>query len=390
MNKAFSLLDADIVAAHAPDRGKRANNRLARVASRAARGVDKGALRLMERLFLSGEVPIGRDLRADLDRFRAVYAVDISNLAEVAKVLAPGSLVEDVEVTERKALRGGSRMRMRYLSQFRTMDPAIQDWYSSYDNNEMCDVLVYRHDDASRPTVICLHAWCMGTQWLDDRMFAAQTLYDRGFHVVLPTLPFHGTRTPSRAKFGGQLFPSPRLDRTNEAARQAIGEVRDLRAYLEGEGHEGPFGLMGISLGGYLSATLASVWDDWAFVVPIIAPVSFADVIWRHGESRSARADAEQAGVSLGALREIWRVHTPLSYQLALDRSDVLLVAATGDEIVRSVHGRTLHSHWNEPELRWVLGGHIAQLRWVTGKHVTRRGHVDFMAEVLPFLDRYR
>ena len=78
-------------------------------------------------------------------------------------------------------------------------------------------------------------------------------------------------------------------------------------------------------------------------------------------------------------------------------------VERTDEQVVRDVlagdresfrllvrrYGDVLHQHWGEPRLRWVVGSHIAQTRWLSGHRVLQRGKLDFMAEVMPFLDRY-
>lgn len=385
----YALLDHDY-RTHPPgsSRFKPVRTRAGRVASGAAATFDRAALRLMETLFLSGEqVDTTRDLTDHIERWKRIYLVP-SN--EAREHFSPDCELDDVREVQRTELGDGVRLRLRFESPCATLDETLQEQYRSYEPNHVCDVVVWRHDDASRPTVVCLHAWCMGLLWFDERVFAAKALYDAGFHVVLPTLPFHGTRTPEGALFGGQMFPSPRLDHSNEAFRQAILEIRALRGWLADHGHQGPFGLMGISLGGYLSSLLASLWDDWAFVVPIIAPASFADILWYHGANRPMRERALSAGVGLEQLRELWFVHSPLRYQLALEKDRALIVAATGDAIVRPAQSRTLWRHWGEPELRWIVGSHLAQTRWVTGSRVASRGKLDFMAEILPFLERFR
>ena len=388
MTNPYALLDNDY-SQYLPgsSRFKPVRTRAGRVASGAAATFDRAALRLMETLFLSGEtVDVERDLSLEIAHWKDVYLVPEDG---VRAHFTPDRSPEEVERVSREALPGGERLRLRFESPCDPIDPEISTRYRSFEPNHVCDVVVWRHDDASRPTVICLHAWCMGVLWFDERVFAARALYDAGFHVVLPTLPFHGSRTPHRARFGGQMFPSPRLDYSNEAFRQSVIEIRALRAWLTDRGHDGGFGLMGISLGGYLSALLASLWDDWEFVVPIIAPASFADILWYHGANRPMRQRALSAGVDLQTLRDLWFVHSPLRYELALPKERALIVAATGDAIVRPAQSRTLWRHWHEPELRWVIGSHLAQTRWVTGSRVASRGKVDFMAEVLPFLRRF-
>lgn len=49
-----------------------------------------------------------------------------------------------------------------------------------------------------------------------------------------------------------------------------------------------PIGLLGLSLGGYLSALMSSLTDNWGFVIAMVPPVCIGDLAWRFN-SRSRR-----------------------------------------------------------------------------------------------------
>jgi len=138
-----------------------------------------------------------------------------------------------------------------------------------------------------------------------------------------------------------------------------VWDLRVAMAWLRGEGISGPIGFMGISLGGYTSALMASLHPELAFVIPIVAPASFADIIWDHGKGHPQRQAAEALGIDRETMRTLWAIHCPLNHTLQVPRERALIVWGQGDRVVPTVHQRALHEHWGGPEAVSFHGGHI-------------------------------
>src|SRR5204863_873737 len=124
-------------------------------------------------------------------------------------------------------------------------------------------------------------------------------------------LPYHGRRAPHGPRRSGEPFFDIDLVRTNEAFAQAIYELRALLRWLRAAG-TGPVGAFGMSLGGYMTALLASVEPELAFAVPMIPLTSLADMMWSEGDGDPRLARAIEHGWSLAALRDLFAVHAPL------------------------------------------------------------------------------
>src|SRR5207248_2901877 len=101
--------------------------------------------------------------------------------------------------------------------------------------------------------------------------------------------------------------------RTNEAFGQCIWDIRSLMRHLEAAG-AGPIGALGMSLGGCLTALLAGIEPALAFAIPMIPLVALADFLWTHGENHPERRRAEEQGLTLETLREVYAVHCPLKH----------------------------------------------------------------------------
>ncbi|QDG49581.1 abhydrolase domain-containing 18 [Persicimonas caeni] len=337
--------------------------------------VDRAALNLMERLFLSESRPdLDGDVSTQIEQIRDTYA-DAHLLDEPEGFFETRGEGGPFMVRHLGDIPGGERLEVSFESGYHTFDPAFVDDYGEHSPNEMCTARIWRHREGAHPTILCLHCWCGGRLWMEEHIFAASCLYRDGFDVALMTLPFHGPRTPQGALFSGQMFPSRDLRRTNEAFGQAVFDVHTLIGWLRGHGAEGPIGLMGISLGGYTASLLASVSDDFDFVVPVIAPSSFSDLLWWHGQNHPQRQSAEASGLDLEGFRQAWAVHSPLSHELRVPKDRVLIVGAAGDRIVRPAQVLALWEHWDCPEIRWFSGSHLAHF-----------GRFDYIGEIREWL----
>lgn len=116
-------------------------------------------------------------------------------------------------------------------------------------------------------------------------------------------------------------------------------------------------GLLGVSLGGYLSALLAGLRDDWAFAIPIVPPVCLSTLPTR---LRALVRRSPEPPVPVATLRAAYAMHSPLAYPLRIPRRRVLIVGGRGDWIVPPEHPMALWRHWGRPAIRWYSGGHLA------------------------------
>jgi pimeloyl-ACP methyl ester carboxylesterase len=224
--------------------------------------------------------------------------------------------------------------------------------------------------------VIALHGFTMGSPRIDAVALFADALYRRGLDVALVTLPFHGRRTPPQARFSGERFAVPEVARLNEAVRQSVYEILALTAWLR-ETSDAPVGLLGLSLGGYLTALVAGLTADLAFAAPMVPPVCFGDLAWRFYSRSRTRSRQRQPGFTREELRLAYRVHSPLTFPLRLERGRVFIVAGRGDRIVPASHPYALWRHWGEPAIHWFSGSHLApfgraQLITAVGDHIER------------------
>ena len=208
-------------------------------------------------------------------------------------------------------------------------------------------------------TVVLLHGFTMGSPAFDARVMMAERWFERGLDVVLVMLPYHGRRASACCRYSGELFASWDVGQLNEAVRQSVHDVDRVVRWLL-ECGRGPVGLLGVSLGGYVTALLAALRDDLAFAIPVVPAVCLADLPVRLFARSGDRHDAP---FTFGELERAYRVHSPLTYPLRTPRERVLVIGGRGDAVTPVSHARRLWRHWGEPASTWFSGGHVVAFR---------------------------
>jgi pimeloyl-ACP methyl ester carboxylesterase len=198
----------------------------------------------------------------------------------------------------------------------------------------------------------------MGTPAFDARVMMAARWFELGIDVALVTLPYHGRRASSRCRYSGERFASWHVGRLNEAVRQSVHDVHLVTRWLA-ETTGAPVGILGVSLGGYVTALLASFRSDLAFAIPLVPAVCLADLPLRLLACRGGGA----APLTFDELVRAYRIHSPLTYGLRLPRERVLVVGGRGDAVTPVTQARSLWRHWDKPRALWFSGGHVVAFR---------------------------
>jgi hypothetical protein len=254
----------------------------------------------------------------------------------------------------RRRLEGGAAYGCRIESDYAPLLVGVND-----DESTPIHVELWQHENRpSRGTVVALHGFTMGRPRIDAVVLMASHWYEQGLDVALLTLPYHGARTPSGARFSGEHFAMPDVGRLGEAVREAVYEIRRVVEWRREE-TGAPVGLIGLSLGGYLASLMGGLYADLDFVVPIVPPVCIGDLAWGFFEHTQHHEQGGASAISRDELRRAFRVHSPLAHPLRVPRESVLIVAGRGDRIVPPEHPAALHRHWGEPEIHWFSGSHL-------------------------------
>lgn len=264
-------------------------------------------------------------------------------------VIAPG--VRSV----RSLTGGGSVVDLSWESRFTVLDPEVSERYASARENALA---VARRFQAARPrpAVILIHGYMAGPFVFEERVWPIARLQRAGFDVVLFTLPFHGLR--ARPGYGPvPEFPGedPRLN--VEGFRQALFDLQNLVSWLLEQGHP-RVGAVGMSLGGYTAALLATAEPRLDFVVPVIPLSSLGDFAREQG---SLSPVPEEAAAQHQLLEGIYRRVSPIARPSLVPPERCLVIGAKADRVTPAAHARRLSVHLRAP-LHSFYGGHLLQL----------------------------
>jgi hypothetical protein len=266
---------------------------------------------------------------------------------------APSAIAPGERVVRQR--RHGSVTDLSWQSGFSPLDPEVAERHASARENARAVARRFQ-GGPGRPAVILIHGYMAGPFAFEERIWPIARLERAGFDVVLFTLPFHGPR--ARAGHGAvPEFPGedPRLN--VEGFRQATFDLQNLIGWLLAEGHP-RVGVIGMSLGGYTAALLASVEPRLDFVVPVIPLSSLGDFAREQGSLSSV---ADEAAAQHALLESIYRRVNPVARPSLVPPERCLVIAAKADRVTPAAHARRLSVHLRAP-LQSFYGGHLLQL----------------------------
>jgi len=302
--------------------------------------------------------------RTELDRL-GFYA-DLADRGDVDAVFSPAP--RDVEVRSRYGSRyewqprGFAVRQLSFETPYVPLHPDLRSDWAAHQRNRVVQAQHWLHPEGPRPTLVFVHGYIMDSHFANSWGFSLPWLYKMGYDILMPTLPFHGSRREKGQPFSGFGFLSGGLAHMNESMLQAIQELRVWLDYLFNQGAP-QVGISGLSLGGYLSAIMATVDPRLAFCIPnspVIAPVDMA-MEWQPIRPL-LKVAMRRDRVSVRELRHGMALHSPLSYPPRIDPRRILIIGGAGDRVTPPRFMHLLHQHWTGSGLRWFPGNHIVHL----------------------------
>ncbi|HEY4239754.1 MAG TPA: hypothetical protein VGM88_08060 [Kofleriaceae bacterium] len=327
------------------------------VLTRASAAIDRGVVRWMERRMAPRRGPKREGERERLLELARFYG------DATTEEFFPGPTVPRVSSAPVGDGPHGTHVAdLAFGSEYEPFHPDARDAHLRASENRTVHARHWTSREA-RPTIVLLHGWGGGNQWITERTFAVAYWLKHGFDVAAAVLPYHGPRAAPHA--GPGQWPGANPIRTNEGFGQAIFELRALAMHLRARGATA-VGALGMSLGGYTTALWASVAgpDDAGgldFAVAMIPAVDFARLYWQHGEQHPLRMRAARDGITEDMLADAFRVHAPTTRPARLPRERLAVVGGRGDRITGPDQAETLAAHWGV-NVQWFEGGHLAQV----------------------------
>ena len=254
-----------------------------------------------------------------------------------------------------RAPRGTRAFDWRWPSSPALHFPEVEERWSRHPRNATAFARYISSADGAdpRPAILLVHGYLAGNPGFEAKVWPTRWLIERGFDVVLPSLPFHG---PRRRDKGPPPFPAADPRFTIEGFRQAMTDLRALVRLLRERGAPA-VGAAGMSLGGYSVALLATV-EPLDFVVPFIPLASIADFA-REGGRFTGTSSQQRSQHQL--LDRIHAPVSPLARRPLVPAAGRLVIAGRRDRITPLSHAERLATHFEAP-LSVFEGAHLLQI----------------------------
>lgn len=279
-------------------------------------------------------------------------------LAEPSGFFAPPPPLSEVQIREVRG-RKRSYQELSFDSGYvpHPGEPGRERWLGYTALRREYAVLL-RHPEP-RPWLICVHGTEMGRSAIDLRIFRAWKLHEElGLNVVLPVLPMHGRRARGLPK--GAVFPGEDVMDDVHATAQAVWDIRRLLSWVRAQEPESLIGLNGMSLGGYITALVASLESDLTCAILGVPVANLVELLSRHSGLR--RGDPRRDTMQLA--EPIGEMVSPLSFTPQVPMRGRFVYAGIADQVVHP-RGQVIRlwEHWGKPEIVWYRGGHAGFIR---------------------------
>lgn len=204
-------------------------------------------------------------------------------------------------------------------------DAVTLEWYMARDESDQ---------PITAPAVVVVHE--SGSSMAVGRLIAS-SLRQYGLHAFMIQLPYYGERRGEQARpRGEQMFP---------VIRQAVADVRRARDAVAALPLVEPdnISVQGTSLGGFVTATSASLDEGFDHVFIMLAGGDLYDVI-EHGEKDTAKLRRELAeqGLTGGKLKALTATIEPTRIAHRLRPSTTWLYSAQFDRVVPPANAKLL------------------------------------------------
>jgi hypothetical protein len=234
--------------------------------------------------------------------------------------------------------------------------PGALRWTPS-GNNAVAWAYVLRHRGRPRPWFVDLHGFMRGKPLDLWFLRALHWFRDRGFNYMMPVAPLHGPRA-DRQRGPDALFSLRYLD-TVHGFSQAVWDIRRCLAWVR-EQDAPKVVVHGVSMGGFLASLVASVdphVDQVAVGIPLVDIAGVAAAAPAHVRRSLAHHEllGERADV-------VHRVISPLAMSCKVEHKSRFVYSAVGDRFTTTGQAYQLWNHWDQPEVLWFPGGHIAHM----------------------------
>lgn len=225
------------------------------------------------------------------------------------------------------------------------------------DRNDVVRGRLYEHNkEAYRPVVILLHGWRMDNHLAFDK-FARQFI-GYGYNSLLLDLPYHMRRTP-RSTFSGEYTFSSNAQRTLEAIRQSVIDVRATINWLRTRGIS-QIGMFGVSLGALLSGFILCVDENADFGVLVVPPADMVEMFHKSALGKIFEREGPETRTLVEKYTEFLNALSLPNQKPLCPKDHIFIAEGRFDRFVPVEIVERLWEAWDRPPIKRYPHGHLS------------------------------
>lgn len=191
----------------------------------------------------------------------------------------------------------------------------------------------------------------------------ARHLAQNGIAGLFVQMAYYGPRRPPN----GPRLLMPNIDHTMAAIRQTVLDNRCAVAWLAQRPEIDPnqLGILGTSLGSFMSALTAAMEPRLNRVVLLLGGGGLVDAFYDHPKAKPFIKLNKVLGLSKEKLKEMVAPADPITYADALKDRHLLLIAASRDDIVPPKAAQQLWIATGKPPIIWLDATHVGAALYI-------------------------
>lgn len=303
--------------------------------------------------------------RSDYERVGAELALAEQRLADAGYLADPPSFHTTPPPLQHPATSNGWALGRTYtrISWPSGYEPPLDlpGWsrWHSFEANRTASAWVMARTDRPRPWLVCIHGFGTGAPFTDQFAFHVKRLHDElGVNLAGIVLPAHGSRKPS--PISGEQFLNFDLMHAVHGLSQALWDIRSLLGWVRTQDPT-RVGVIGVSLGGYMTALTAAFESDVDLTLAGIPVVDFVEM-FRHHSPRHVHMRALEHHILDETAEQVMSVVSPLKMPVVAPQDARAIFAGMGDRLAPPAQAQRLYRHWGNPDMCWYPGNHVGYL----------------------------
>jgi dienelactone hydrolase len=186
----------------------------------------------------------------------------------------------------------------------------------------------------------------------------ANVLAQNGVAALCVQMAYYGPRRPTGEKV---RLLSPNIDQTMDAIRQTVLDNRCAAAWLAArpEIDAKKLGIHGTSLGSFMGALTAAAEPRLHNVSLLLGGGGLVDAYWDHPQAKPLLKALAVAGVDKEVAKKLIAPADPITYADQLKQRNLLMIAASRDDIVPPSAAKALWEATGKQKIVWYNSTHV-------------------------------